>query len=106
MKIGQTAKNIDAIINPLGRYSYNKPAYLGMNTHWNDKKDSWDKVTNTYIAQRYSKIVDMVKDTKASVKIEGKLLKIIYNTGSATITIDELVKKILIPELLAYIVTD
>ncbi len=105
MKIGQTAKSIDAIVNPKDRYNYNRPIYFGMGMCWNDKKDKWDKVTSTYIAQRYSKIVDMVKDTKAAVKIEGKLLKIIYSTGSANITIDELVKKILIPELKPYIVT-
>ncbi len=101
MKIGQTAKQIDSM------YQYNtknKPSYIGETIGWKDSGGRI-KVDGRFIARKYLEIIEMIETSKAKVKIEGNRLKIIYNTGTATIAIDELVKKILIPELKPYIVT-
>ena len=100
MKIGQTAKQIDSVIKMQG-YVYNRNFgdYLGTCTTWNDKLCKWNKVDSTFVARKYSQIFDIVKETNATVKINGDVLQIFYNTGRAGIKIDELVKAVLIPAL-------
>jgi len=101
MKIGQTAKAIDTILKPNGRYNHNQPQYIGMCTNWNDKRGKWETVNSTFVARKYSQIIELVEQTKANVFIEGDTLHITYATGAARIAIDEIVKTVLIPELKA-----
>ena len=94
MKIGQTAKMIDANIN-----KSHTPYYFGMCTKWNQNKGSWEKVNSNFIARKYSQIYELVKETKAKVYIAENMLCIEYGQGSAKLAIDELIKNVLIPEL-------
>lgn len=101
MKIGETAKLIEATIKP-----YHKPEYFGLCTKYNDKQGRWETVNSTFVAQKYSQIIKLVQETKAKVKVSGEILHTNYGTGTATIGIDELVTKILLPELSEFIVKD
>ncbi len=105
MKIGQTAKSIDTIVNSM-QYD-ERPAYYDARYEWNYKQRKWNIIDGKCIARKYTQIIELVKDTNAKVKVQGNTLKIIYSAnGYATIPIDELVTKILIPELKQFITTD
>lgn len=100
MKIGQTAKQIDSIVTQQGyKYNRNFGDYMGACTVWNEKRKQWDKVNSTFVARKYSQIIDLIQQTKAAVTIKENTILINYGNGSASIGIDELVKSVLIPEL-------
>lgn len=102
MKIGQTAKQIDNLLTDNGnRYARNFGNYMGKCTNWNDKRGNWDKVNSTFVARKYSQIIELVKDTGAKVIIEKTAIKIIYSDGKgeAKIGRDILVDTFLIPQL-------
>ena len=67
MKIGETAKLIEATIKP-----YQKPQYFGCCTKWNDKQSKWETVNSTFVAQKYSQIIKLVQETKAKVTNVGR----------------------------------
>lgn len=96
MKIAQTAKAID---NLFPGYGHDKPQYFNETTTYNDKARKWNKVNSTFIARKYSQIIELVQDTKANVSVKENTL--IINTGNftASIGIDKVVSEILIPEL-------
>lgn len=96
MKIGQTAKAID---NLFPGYGHDKPDYFGERINYNDKKRKWDKVNSTFIARKYSQIIELVQDTKANVSVKENTLIINIGNFTASIGIDKVVSEILIPEL-------
>lgn len=98
MKIAQTAKAID---NLFPGYGHDKPNYFGECTTYNDKQRKWNKVNSTFIARKYSDIIELVKGTKANVSVKENTLIINAGNFTASIAIDKVVSEILIPELKA-----
>ena len=102
IKIGETAKKIDNLLTENGNcYPRNFGAYMGTCTQWNDKRGNWDKVNSTFVARKYSQIIQIVKDTQAKVIVENTAIKISYNDGKGEIKIgrDLLVDNFLLPML-------
>ncbi len=102
MKIGQTAKQIESLLTENGnRYARNFGNYMGTCTEWNDKRGKWEKVNSTFVARKYSQIIEVVKETKATVTVDNDLILISYNEGKGEIKIgrDILTDTFLIPLL-------
>ena len=100
MKIGQTAKQIDNLLTDNGnRYARNFGNYMGTCTEWNDKRGKWDKVNSTFVARKYSQIIELVKSTTANVIVNDTAILISYNEGKGEIKIgrDLLTDSFLIP---------
>lgn len=98
-------KDIAPVIDTIAGQRRFKSDYYGTKINvWGN--NNMTQVRGTFIARQYKNIIELVQETKATCKIEGDILRIIYKQGAAAIYIDEIAELVLLPYLNNYIVTD